>query len=299
MAQYIQKKFQQTPLNIGMVEDSLESGSPVNAPSIRALLEALYHPNLLINGDFQCNQRGQSEYTAFSTGAYNLDMWRNYFGNSTSKSVKQVENGVEIFGNVVIDIEQYVDYKNAVGKLFAIGCSVDNIRHEFTFTMQSTTTSLKVKENITVSIRATNERITLELWNNTGAKILVNYIDLFEGNIVYPHVRKDYATALMRCQQYVISLQGKFASGNVFRGVFYTHIALPVTMKATPTVTISGAVIIDGLEVKSIQRAEGIVLIPNGISCIVRLGGEFSSSNDGKSAHFEATTKALITCEPL
>lgn len=239
MAQYIQKKFQQTPLNVGKVEDSLQSGSPVNAPSIHALLEALYHPNLLINGDFQCNQRGQSEYTAFSTGAYNLDMWRNYFGNSISKSVKQVENGVEIFGNVVIDIEQYVDYKNAVGKPFAIGCSVDNIRHEFTFTMQATTTSLEVKENITVSIRATNERVTLELWNNTRTKILVNYIDLFEGDIVYPHVKEDYGIALMRCMEYLqivrYSMTG-FTLSNVF-GIQNT-IQLPMEIKNEPTITV-------------------------------------------------------------
>ena len=40
-------------------------------------------PNLLINGDFQINQRGQESYTAGLNPTYGFDIWQQY--NSTAK----------------------------------------------------------------------------------------------------------------------------------------------------------------------------------------------------------------------
>lgn len=51
---------------------------------------AVSNPNLLINGDFQINQRDQSEY---SSSGYWYDMWNNYHEAGINAVIKRDNNG--------------------------------------------------------------------------------------------------------------------------------------------------------------------------------------------------------------
>ena len=77
----IRKKDEITALN-GKVIDSLDSNSSIDAPSIRAVNEHfgnISNANLLINGNFQVNQRGQTTYIQTNTWKYSVDRWK-YIG---------------------------------------------------------------------------------------------------------------------------------------------------------------------------------------------------------------------------
>ena len=54
---------------------------------------SFYKQNMLINGDFQCNQRGKTTYTATTASQYTLDMWRGF-----GLTVKKLNEGVTITG---------------------------------------------------------------------------------------------------------------------------------------------------------------------------------------------------------
>ena len=340
MAQYIQKRYQQTPLNVGKVEDSLESNSTQNAPSVRVVsaiddrvttleedgvngdsfpvgtiidyqgdiadiptgyevYDYVPRKQLLINNDFQINQRGQGNYT-ISDNVWNLkytvDMW--YIQNGMSVDVLKLSKNVIKITNIGVSdgyFGQSTDFKITKNNTLVI--KVNSLTGSVCLPDLLDVPQLKVGLNVfdLKGIEESNDlrRVLLKL--NVGANIEIEYIDLFEGDVAYPHVKEDYTIALMRCMSYIIALNGKFAFGNVYRNSFYTNIPLPVAMKETPTITISGAVIIDGLEVKTIQNIESVNLIKNGVACRIILSSDFSSNNDGKCAHFESSTKALIT----
>lgn len=75
----------------GNVSDTLPIGASVywddskEIPSNWEVVEDVpfNNRNLLINGDFQINQRGQSTYTSQSTTIYTIDMWKINAGSLT------------------------------------------------------------------------------------------------------------------------------------------------------------------------------------------------------------------------
>ena len=82
--------------------DALADGSLKLATSKHAetadLANNVSNPNLLINGDFKVNQRGETTYT--EAGKYTVDRWRLVGG-----SVEVVENGIKLNGTIVQKLE--------------------------------------------------------------------------------------------------------------------------------------------------------------------------------------------------
>lgn len=172
-----------------------------------------YKQNMLINGDFQCNQRGSKTYNREGKVGYTLDMWRGY-----NVKVEQLNNGVKLTG-VSADAQGYFTQFIQLGKLetktYTISAMVDDKVCTFTVTPGG---SAKEKDFGKFKISA----LTVSLWDNdlpqfnyynnklkiniipVGTNtITINYVDVFEGIIAYPHVKEDPATAMMRCRRYV------------------------------------------------------------------------------------------------
>lgn len=171
-----------------------------------------YKQNLIINGDFQCNQRGSKEYTTSGTVRYTLDMWRAH-----NVTVKQRNDGVQLTG--VGATTQFFTQFIQLGLLrwvpYTISTMVDD--EICTFTLY-TSDSVQEKDfgKFKISVLGISEPDTsLPDFNNYNNKIkvsicpigtntiVVKYVDVFEGAIAYPHVKEDYATALMRCRRYI------------------------------------------------------------------------------------------------
>lgn len=94
MLKAIRKITQSTPL-IGVIVDSFKSSNPrQNAPSIQAVIDNLDRTNLVMNSDFKIWQRG--EELTITNGQYSADRWRLYAPNTTSVTLKKVENGLQV-----------------------------------------------------------------------------------------------------------------------------------------------------------------------------------------------------------
>lgn len=192
----------------GITIESVEPLFQVLAP-MADFQHGFYKQNLLINGDFQCNQRGRTQYVATGKVMYSVDMWRAY------NIVVNVRNdGIEIRGSA--DTQGYLTQFIQLGKLetktYTISAMVDGKVYTFTVTPGGTA---KEKDFGKFKLSA----LTTSTWDNTlndynnklkvnfmpvGTKYMViNYIDVFEGTVAYPHVKEDPATAMMRCRSYL------------------------------------------------------------------------------------------------
>lgn len=206
-----------------------------------------YKQNLLINGDFKCNQRGKKSYESSGTTSaqYSVDMWRIH----QVKLEVQLE-GIKITGknvNGVGYLTQFIQLGKLKTTTYTISAMVDNAVYNFTVTPGG---SAKEQDFGNFKISA----LTTSTWDNDlgdydnklkinfcpvgAASMVIKYIDVFEGSVAYPHVKEDYATALMRCRQYIqkgcyvspvlAEVAGKYKFAICHDKLSYTGLAKPI-----------------------------------------------------------------------
>lgn len=242
---YIQKDYQTTPTT-GVIEDSMESDSHSNAPSVRAVRSALYRPNLLVNGDFHCWQRGEVVNLARTTGGYTADMWycENKRDDSEMKVYKVHENSsndivkpyYELYGSGIsalghnslrvyyrMPIEEAEKYN---GKTVTLSCSLN----------KQITVMPSYVFNITEQDR-TNGYVEC-FYLLMSAEQVLNWVRLDEGNIAYQHTPEDHATALARCREWLYALNCECVVGYAgSTGILYFRDSNLIDLRSEPTVT--------------------------------------------------------------
>ncbi len=248
--------------------------------------ENIEKQNLLINGDFQVNQRGQSSYTCDGTKRIcGVDMW------SFSKSntfMKVAENGIQTNA----PISQVFD-KLKSGVKYTIVCSVDNV--VLTKSIVGGTYDTDTSQTIVYLTFNDVERIVITP-NGTQT---INYIDLFEGEIVYKHQKEDYAIALLRCLPHVemknVNTVGMYNSPT--DAIYYVDY---YRKKRSPTI-----------QILSTGSVNGDATLPNRETTNAYTYGTINENNCGIVSQFETVSgatgkcckiqyvKILITCELL
>ncbi|MFQ9922534.1 MAG: hypothetical protein ACLRVU_03410 [Beduini sp.] len=201
------KTSQKAPIQ-AVTETTLESNSNINAPTIKAVVDNLYRPNLLVNGDFQCNQRGLSSYMSAGNTIYTVDMWR------INKMSLTVENDGITITNTDTTTHGLVQILNN---------PLTNGKYTATVKVALVTGDVllygvkKLESGINIftfdSAIVSKDRLNIDVQPNSSVKLI--YCDLFEGTIAYPHIKEDYTVALMRCQRYVIFYDGIYADSNI------------------------------------------------------------------------------------
>lgn len=89
-----------------------------------------------------------------------------------------------------------------------------------------------------------------------GVLITIEYIDLFEGDIAYPHVKEDYAIALLRCQRfYKIFYNVSVRMLNKNSTYNYYMFILENNMRTNGTVTVSDDSYIHGVSEETLYGA--------------------------------------------
>ncbi len=217
MGYYIKKTEQTAPVQ-AVTESSLKSASEINVPTVKAVLDGLHYPNLLINGDFQCNQRERSSYAI--NGAYSLDMWLIKQG----LKVDIISNGIRITqrdDGAIFLLQQFIQSEmfNNQSYTLNIKCSGKVTSATFVYNDTNYTSSLDapfIFENAVIGIK---------VFNHNGKKVFqiylkvrtsdIEHINLFNGDIAYPHVKEDYAIALMKCQNKVIFYDNIYSDSNI------------------------------------------------------------------------------------
>lgn len=267
---------------------------------------------LLINNDFQCNQRGKTSYGGELQKSF--DMWlliRGYVTNEAYGSHLSPKNGINMIYNTDYEnneLWQFLDEELDYEKYYTLSYTVDGVHYSFTFkpTVTGYQENVHKKFRVYTALESSRNKrgICIELFKaNT---INIEYIDLFEGNIAYPHVKEDYAIALMRCQsKLVVYRNAQVGNGNVYNNIGYIGVPLPVPMQNTPTIKVEGyRIVTDGLFESAVSYINVLSLNNNMLSLQVRTLGEINSSVNGYGTRLipsSGTTNSHIeiSCEPL
>lgn len=273
--------------------------------------------NLIINGDFKINQRGQSSYNYSTNGKYGLDCWMNRQGNYSNALIVEQLNGGGV--NLTFPmtsgggLRQYIkDVTPKVGEKYTTSFMLDGTIYSGTTTLmkQSESGYEHVIKNDIFTLELyyndTNDCIVWSLWINNGTantSYEIKYADLFEGSIVYPHVEEDDATALLRCQRYLLYIKGTGTTAgftNINNTLAISNVPLPVPLKSAPTVSGNNLyVLIDGV---SSYLISGLYL-HSFTNNLLTIGSTIqSNSQQGKFARLflqNDTSYLSISCEPL
>lgn len=193
----------------GLSIESVEPMFTMLAP-LGDIQHSFYKQNMLLNGDFQCNQRKKKTYDAGATAAYSVDMWRAY-----QVKVEVLNEGIKLTGKSATTQGYFTQFIQ-LGKLkttpYTVSAMVDGEICTFT-----ETPGANAKEKNFGKFKIT--MLTTSVWDNDlndyNNKLKINicpvgtstftmtYIDVFEGDMVYPHVKEDMATAMIRCRRYI------------------------------------------------------------------------------------------------
>lgn len=161
--------------------------------------------NILINGDFQCWQRGDT--LTIKNAEYGPDCWRSYALNATGITIEKVDNGMKIkslSGVSICNFYQYITDKNLNGKKAMFAYSVND-----KITSKLLTLNLSSGKDNQCSI------------NDLKVNDIVNWAHLYLGEINYEHQKEDKTVALMRCSPFIE--RAKFtvtATGSYFMNGF-------------------------------------------------------------------------------
>lgn len=255
--------------------------------------------NLLINGNFKINQRGQTTYYANGTNwLYTVDMWR-----INNHSKLYVNDGYIRFHKVDSDQQALL---NQVVKTEGKSITVIKVKEiNGTATVRfgdSTVTKTITKSGIfTIKNNTPISSVAIDLVTN-GHYIDIEYIDLFEGSIAYSHVEEDDATAMMRCLRYLYKgqLTGVMYGNASTSDYWYSGVSVyPLEMVSIPTVTY------DLISIPNIGTLQPSSIVSTAIT--TRYLGGTIRVNTGRTSVIQPTTYPLypltlrftLSCEPL
>lgn len=262
----------------------------------------VYRPNLLVNGDFQINQRGQTSYSNKSlTPAYTLDMWY-----SIKATITKTASGVTVSANrgQAAHLVQKIPLRNTTKTLVA---KVNGKIYSTVFTGSKATIRLdsSVGSISTQYVDSTYQQVDFII--NSGKTANIEYCDLFEGGIAYPHVKEDYGVAYQRCLRFLNILKGAsmaIATGYVNSGhQVISVLQFATRMENAPTVSLSGT-----LELTTETGGGAVIrtLSPSQITkdrCLLVMRPDFDYAQGFSvvvlTNNINTTSYITISCEPL
>lgn len=152
------------------------------------------NPNLLINGDFQVNQRGA---TSYSNGVYTVDRWKLHDGGSLT-----VNDGYVTFSGTAL--RQAIEMSNFVEQSYTLSVKYKDVGiKSFVFeNYDGSYKEIKVDGFKCALQYSTNSNsLLVYLWNG-DSDINVEYVKLEQGSVATPFIPRLYAEELALCQRY-------------------------------------------------------------------------------------------------
>lgn len=216
-----------------------------NRNATKKKIENLANPNMLINGDFSINQRGNSGSS--STIGYTLaDHWFLDFGTYGFKN-----RGCVL--NASTKIKQAVENFAYNGEYLTLSIKVDdNIISGSTLISYTKGTAKNInlftKNNIVGDVYYDGNNVWVVL-ENTGSAVEISYIKLELGQYATPYIYRTYQQELDDCQRYFVRIRpsvgyAAFTQGAVCymdNNQHHCHCCLPKPkMRISPTLNTSG-----------------------------------------------------------
>ena len=155
------------------------------------------NPNLLINPDFEINQRGLNSYTS---NGYTVDRWK--ISNATlNTTTKTLSNPNSTGGNFLQSLE------NKPTGTFTVTLNVASVTGTVKFLWQDGST-LKTGVAISKGVNTYTFTASSLTWVGiqiaSGASIQLSYMKLEQGAVATPFVAPNPAEEMMKCQRYLI-----------------------------------------------------------------------------------------------
>lgn len=257
--------------------------------------------NLLVNGDFKINQRGQSSYEINnSTWIYSIDLWRI---NGMKLQVNSDETITLTALNEVNYFQQIVENANyQTGDKLVLSLYIDGSIKVFNIQI-GTTDYVDEKVSIFASYNEEQKKIYLSLsLNQKSNSITLKWIRLNEGSIAYSHIEEDDATAMMRCLRYLYKgqLTGVMYGNASTSDYWYSGVSVyPLEMASTPTATY------DLISIPNIGTLQPSSIVSTAVT--TRYLGGTIRVNTGQTSVIQPTTypryplilRFTLSCEPL
>lgn len=207
--------------------------------------------NLLDNGDFRINQRGESSYTV---NGYTVDRWRT---RSASAAVTVSSEGI----TPGVPLRQYVDGDTS-GALTLAVCDSDGTVYVASGNIEESSIIGDVMQLAT---------------DDTGVYFLLSagktyrwaalYRGEYTADTLPEFVPKGYAAELLACQRYYIRVKTFQVAGQTFTTGARFGFALPMPMRITPTMTLleKGTIICNGVKDVAVTGATVVGIFGNRI----------------------------------
>lgn len=241
------------------------------------------NPNILINGDFAINQRGQTSYTGATN--YTVDRWQrgtsfitasvlNKGVRLTASTSATTGENFYLYNQTIEDYAKYAGqivtaslaYENNTFANGKINIRCDNTSNYSSATMSTSgiiTFTLTLPSSITSSLKLI---ITGSHTNGTAETIDLLYAKLELGSIATPFIPPLTAEELPKCQRYyqkIMTLSGLNIFGfGVLRDTTNLRTAVPISvpLRTTPTVAVIGS--------RSFNFATNTTYTPDGATTI-------------------------------
>lgn len=287
------KKISTSLVSTGEIIDSLQSNSSTSAPSIRAVVDNMTPPmNLLINGDFQIWQRGES-FTIEGDEAfhYTADMWCVYASTGQTIIVEKTTDGLQFRGTDVI-MQRMSPLK--VGQKYVFLCKVDGDFKTLSITGGTYTENSFLKYNKAGSY----EQLGIK---SNGITNVAN-ARLWEGDTVYKIVEEDDAIALLRCSQYVHVIEARSPVGTgMLKDEKNFYVELKTNLKNLPTITFKGGTIMlqEGYQTSINNLSILSSYSSNGDLILVATSSSNFYSNIVSGICVAVDYPIILSCEPL
>lgn len=201
-----------------------------------AKAEAIYKPNLLINGDFKINIRNQTIYSADTIWTYTLPMWR------INNGKLYVNEGFVRFHRETSTNNAYLNQVVATKSDSICVVKVKEISGNAVIRFGDSTVTKPVSNSGIYIVYNPQpiSAVAIEL-PNQNSYIDIEYIDLFDGDIAYSHVEEDEAIALMRSESYlriipniILPAYEELEGYTYFSGVSFGRMAGTPSVSLTP-----------------------------------------------------------------
>lgn len=154
---------------------------------------------LLFNNDFQINQRGQIIYENNSSNVkYTLDMWYVLWGK-----VEVLDKGVRLSPSVEHGYLQQIFASKLEANKYTVCIKVNDKVYSYSGTLSETEMIFYDGENFQITVQYENNKSMYKVNFIAKQQLDIEYIDLFEGDIAYHHVKKKYEDDLWECQSYL------------------------------------------------------------------------------------------------
>lgn len=234
------------------------------------------NPNILDNAEFLINQRGSSTYSGADISC--CDRWRLHgsFNVAAKTLTYQAQNAIAVGGISMCYIAQRTT-EAPIGTELTMSATIGGVKYSQTFTVTSANVVYPVGSYY-FFVGNNGSTTVFGLGIGNGA-IVIDHVKVELGTVATPYVREKHSVDLATCQRYYLKGVGRRSAGTIAGGEFSTYVPTPVTMRATPTITVLtyDNVVANGSFYALSGEPRAVAVRPNGVELNMSITGTLTN----------------------